>query len=511
MKTEQEISKEELLILNKKLQEKNDILESTVDNLESTIDNLKFQMAQLQRMLFGVKRERFESTQDQNQLRLEFDIDAQKLDDAIEQDKQEITYERSKPKKAHPGRQELPKHLPVEEIIIKPTEDVSEMKHIGNEITEELEYTPAKLFIKRYIRPKYISKEDEQGNQQQVIAELQRPIEKCIAGPELLASIFVEKFIYHMPLYRQLQRFKQNGVHIHSNTFDSWVSLTSKHVRPLYAVHKAYVLCESYLQVDESPIKVLDRDKPGATHQGYMWVYHAPMREAVFFDYKKGRSALAPKENLENFSGYLQTDGYVVYNSYGKKETVTHLSCMAHARRMFEKALDNDKQKASYVLELIQKLYAIERTAREENLSAQQRNGLRLDKSLPILNEISKYISETNKTVLPKSPIGKAYDYCIHRWDNLMNYLKDGNLEIDNNLIENAIRPLALGRKNYLFAGSHDGAQNIAMFYSFFGTCKKHNIDPQKWLKYVIEHINDTKTSQLKYLLPQFIEKSLVE
>jgi hypothetical protein len=178
---------------------------------------------------------------------------------------------------------------------------------------------------------------------------------------------------------------------------------------------------------------------------------------------------------------------------------------------MVEKALDNDKARASTVLLWIQKLYAIERFAREDGLSDQDRHELRLQQALPILNEISRYIADQYKQVLPKSPIGKAFEYCIHRWDNLMNYLKDGNLETDNNAIENAIRGLALGRKNFMFAGSHHGAENIAIFYSFFGTCKKHDINPQKWLEYVIRNINDTKKSQLKYLLPQFIDKNLLK
>jgi transposase len=531
MKLQQEISKEELLILYEKSQEKNDILESKAKLLESQtehlesrtehlesqkvslefkVENLQLQIKELQRMQFGSKRERFESKRDPNQLSFDFDIEETKLEEAIETDKQKISYERSKPKKKHPGRTKLPSHLPVKEIILEPTEDVSEMTYIGDEITDELEYSPAKLYIKRYIRPKYISTEDERANQHQVIAELNRPIPKCIAGSHLLAHILVEKIIYHMPLHRQLKRFAQNDIYIHANTLDSWVALGSKLIRPLYAAHKTYILNELYLQVDESPIKVLDKNKKGTTHQGYMWVYFTPMRGALFFEYKKGRSSSAPKENLENFEGFLQTDGYAVYNEYGKKDTVVHLSCMAHARRCFEKAQQNDYQKASHVLELIQQLYVIERYARENNLSAEKRYTLRLEKALPILNEMGKYIVENNKKVLPQSLIGKAFTYCISRWDNLMNYLQDGNLEIDNNLVENSIRPLALGRKNYLFAGSHHGAENLAMFYSFFGTCKNHDINPEKWLAYVIENINDTKTSQLKNLLPQFIDKSLV-
>ena len=482
----------------------------TIEDQNITIKDQKFQIAQFQRMLFGSKRERFESDEHPDQLTIPFEFGDEKTEEVIEADKQQISYEREKPAKPHPGRMKLPSHLPVNEILVEPKEDVSGMTRIGTKITDELEYTPAKCHINRYKQGVYITKEDETGAQRQVIATLDRPIPKCIAGPGLLSNIMVDKFVYHIPLHRKIQMLKQEDVHIPASTMDSWFSLTSNHVRPLYAVHKAYILENQYLQVDESPIKVQDSDKPGATHQGYMWVYHAPMQNAVFFDYHKGRGLDAPLKNLSTFKGYLQTDGYSVYDHFARNEGVTHLGCMAHARRMVEKSLENDKARASTILEMIQKLYAIERMAREEGLSAQMRHKLRLDEALPILNEMSKYIADNRSKVLPKSPIGKAFDYCIHRWDTLMNYLKDGNLEIDNNLTENAIRALALGRKNYMFAGSHHGAENLAMFYSFFGTCKKQDINPQKWLEYVIRNINDTKKSQLKYLLPQFIDKSLL-
>jgi len=162
-------------------------------------------------------------------------------------------------------------------------------------------------------------------------------------------------------------------------------------------------------------------------------------------------------------------------------------------------------------MKLIQLLYAIESLARESEMSHQKRHALRLERSLPIINEIGQYIQQERNKVTPQSPIGKAFEYCANRWISLQNYLTNGLLEIDSNLVENSIRPLALGRKNYLFAGSHDAAKDIAMFYSFFATCNKNNIDPQKWLTYVIKNINDTKTSQLKELLPQFINKDLLE
>jgi transposase len=477
---------------------------------EAEVNALKFQLDQLRRMLFGSKRERFVSSEHPLQTRLEFDIDEQELETAIEADKQEVTYTREKARKPHPGRLELPSHLPVVETIIEPEADTTGMKHIGDEVTDELDYTPAKLFINRIIRPKYITPANENGSQKQVIAELDRPIPRCIAGTSLLAHVLVMKFVFHMPLHRQLQVFKMEGVHINPNTLDSWMSLAAAHVRPLYAVHKAYVLESNYLQVDESSIKVLDRDKPGATHHGYMWVYHSPPHRAVFFEYKRGRGADAPKANLLDHTGFLQSDGYVAYNAYDSKEGVVHLSCWAHARRKFDKALDNDRARASHVLALLQQLYGVERIARDGGYTPEQRHALRLEKSLPLLNQLGKYIADNRDRVLPRSPIGHAFEYCLNRWDKLMNYLKDGILEIDSNLVENAIRPLALGRKNYLFAGSHDAAQNIAMFYSFFATCKMNDINPHKWLEHVIRNINDTKTSQLKKLLPQFIDKSLL-
>jgi hypothetical protein len=266
---------------------------------------------------------------------------------------------------------------------------------------------------------------------------------------------------------------------------------------------KHRVLSQGYLQVDETPIRVLDRSKIGKTHRGYHWVYYSPLEKTVLFDYRDGRSREGPAKLLENFTGYLQTDGYKVYDYFGKKKSITLLNCMAHARRGFEKALDYDKPNAEYAMGMFGKLYDVERKAKQENLMPEQRNTLRLDEALPILNELGKWMVKTYKTVLLKSPTGKAIAYCIPRWDNLMNYLKDGSLEIDNNLVENAIRPITLGRKNYLFAGSARGAERAAMFYSFFGTCKKNDVNPFDWLKKVLEVIPEHKVNRLHELLPQ--------
>jgi len=485
---------------------------ASITKLTADLEASRFQNEQLRRMIFGSKRERFVPMIDSQQLSIEFEPKAAEIAEAVKIEREliRVAYQRKKPKKEHHGRMALPSHLPVVEIVIEPSEDTTNMVCIGKDITEELDYTPAKLHINRIIRPKYITKEDGACSQKQVIAELNRPIHKCIASAALLSMIFTDKYIYHLPLYRIHKRIVQMGVPLPDSTLDSWVKLGAELLHPLYAVHRLHVFSEIYQMVDESPIKVQDRDKPGACHTGYMWVRYGPLSKSVLFEYYKSRSSNGPIDDLLTFKGYIQTDGYAGYTYLASLQNIIHLSCWAHARRYFEQSLQNDHQRASHVMKLIQLLYAIEALARESGMSHQERHALRLDKSLPIINEIGQYIQQEKNKVTPKSPIGRAFDYCANRWISLQNYLTNGMLEIDSNLIENSIRPLALGRKNYLFAGSHDAAINIAMFYSFFGTCIKNDIDPQKWLTYVINNINNTEVPLLKNLLPQFIDKNLL-
>ena len=473
--------------------------EESKKHLEEQVKYLQFQLDQLKRMIFGSKRERFVSNADVNQLILPFDIPEET---PLELPVETVMVTRKKhSRENHHGRLELPSHLPVEEIVIEPKESTEGLKCIGQEITSTLDYTPATFFVRKYIRNKYAMA----GGQGILIGDLPvRPIGKGIAEAGLLSNILVEKFVDHLPLYRQIERFKREQVTISSSTIDSWITQTADLVEPLYQHLINLVLRQGYLQVDETPTKVLDhKNKSGKTHQGYHWVYNAPLQNAVFYDYRQGRGSEGPTKLLKNFTGYLQTDGYSVYEMFANRPGITHVACMAHARRKFEQALDYDAPKAGWVMKKIQELYAVERQARDEGMSATQRKELRLDKSLPVMNELGKQLAEMNKTAIPKSPMGVALYYIIQRWDNLMNYLYDGSLEIDNNWVENAIRPNALGRKNYLFAGSHEGAKRAAMFYSFFGTCKKNNVNPYKWLKKVLEVIPSYPANKLGDLLPQ--------
>ncbi|UXD70849.1 IS66 family transposase [Sphingobacterium faecium] len=493
---EQHKQLESLANYSSKKDEKIVSLTSTKVELIQERDYLKAQVEMYKRMQFGQKRERFEG--DPNQIMLPFQVDPAEASRQEEEIKQKIEYIRKRPN--HPGRAKLPEHLFVEEIEIHPHGDLSEMVCIGKEITEELECEPSKFYIKRYIRYKYAAKNGEGIT----IAELpERVIDKGIAGPSLLAMILADKYLDHLPLYRQKQRFARENIQIPSSTIEGWTRQALEKLEPLYEQLIIDTKKQGYLQVDETPIKVLDSDKKGAAHQGYYWVYHAPLEGIVLFDYSPTRGGIAAVPMLGNFKGYLQTDGYAVYDKYAKKKEVTHLACWAHARREFEKALDNDKLRADKALLMIQKLYAVERQAKQDNLTAKQIKELRLQESLPVINEMGKWIFEEIKATLPKSQIGKAMAYAYARWDALSAYLYDGSLLIDNNQIENAIRPVALGRKNYLFAGSHEAAHRAAMIYSFFAICKKHEANPFNWLKHTLQNIASINHKNLKDLFPQ--------
>ena len=458
---------------------------------------LQQELAQLKRMIFGAKSERFVPSVPEEQTSLGLDVEMMVAPPVV---KQAISYTREKQNnnKVHTGRLPIPAHI--ERIIIEvaPDVDVTGLKSIGEEITEELEYKAGSFYVNQYKRKKY-AKADGEGI---IIGTLPtRPIEKGMAGAGLLANIIIEKYVDHLPLYRQIQRFKRAGMDIPTATISGWVHATCKLIQPLYDVLKQEVLKQDYLQADETPIAVMDKDKPGATHQGYNWVYHAPGIKMVLFDYRHGRGRDGPREILKDFRGYLQADGYNAYEIFDNK-IITLLHCMAHARRKFEQALDDDKERAEHVLHLIQKLYSSERKAREGNYTYTQRYELRQAESVAVLQALHVWFKENIIQVLPKSLIGEAIAYSLGRWEKLSLYATDGKLEIDNNLVENVIRPVALGRKNYLFAGSHEAAQRSAMLYSFMGTCKLRGVEPLQWLKTTLSKLPEHKANRLSELLP---------
>ena len=374
---------------------------------------------------------------------------------------------------------------------------------IGREVTEELDYVPASFKVFCYIRFKYADPKNEDAGVR--IAELPaRPIDKGIAGPGLLAKILVNKFCDHLPFYRQQKVFSREGFDIPSSTLEGWFARTCNLLEPLYDELRKQVLGADYLQADETPIKVLDKAKKGKTHRGYHWIYHAPAKKLALFDYRPGRGSTGPAAILQDFKGWLQTDGYIVYDEYEKRSGIQLVGCLAHARRYFERALTTHSREATQMLKWIQQLYATERKAREYQLTPDQRHLLRQEEALPVIDEIGRWMVEQHAApdFLPKDLMGVAFTYMLNRFNYISRYLQDGRLEIDNNLAENLIRPIAIGRKNYLFAGSHKGAQRAAMIYSLLACCKLHGLNPFEYLRDVIARMPEQSIQRLDELLP---------
>jgi len=401
----------------------------------------------------------------------------------------------------HNGRNVLPDSLRREETVLMPEGiDPDFAKKVGEDVTELLAYQPAELYVKRIIRPKY------QDLHTGVIHQAKAP-ERGFARSKVDVSIpshlLVGKYVDHLPWDRQLKMFSRLGLQTSDSSVQNWIHSAGYFIEPVYEKLKEKVLGSHYLHVDETTIRVLDSDKKGATHQGYYWAYQSHADKLVLFEYQRGRGKEGPREMLQYFKGFLQTDGYQVYEQFGQRDGIVLIHCMAHARRKFHDALGNDKARAEYVLSEIQRLYAIERHIKEHGLLGDAKRAYRQEHAQPILTELGHWMRKAMLEVLPGSAIGKALSYTLPRWERLSLYATTDLLHIDNNPIENSIRPIALGRKNYMFAGNDKAAQRAAMFYSLFATCKNYNIHPYEWLKDVLNRLPTIKINQIEELLPQ--------
>lgn len=474
--------------------------------LKEQLAAVKFQLAEMKRLIFGAKSEKFipSGTNLPGAPSL-FNLEAVETSEATKVTVKEHT-KNAKGKGSKPtGRQALPENLEREVIEINPTEDITGLTKIGEEVTERLDYIPGKLYVKRYVRPKYAQPLDvETGATQVLIGTLpSAPIEKGIPEAGLLAQICVDKYADHLPIYRQIKRYERLGMCLNASTINGWLEGINTLLSPLYEALGNVIKKSNYIQADESPIKVLEDTKAKA-HQGYMWLYRDPVKRLIYFDYQKGRDSSGPIQFLIDFEGHLQTDGYQAYENIqiGGKSGVQLLHCMAHARRYFEKSLNFDKERSEYFLSEVQKLYDIERHIRENNLTDAQILIERTEKAKLILESLGIWLKENYLQVLPGSPIGKAIGYSLQRWAKLSLYITEPQLEIDNNGIENQVRPLTLGRKNFLFAGSHHGAERIALLYSLMGCCKAHDINPYAYLKDILQRLADYPQKNIEDLLP---------
>lgn len=491
--------------------------------LQAEVAELKARLAWFERQIFGTKTERFVPDVP-GQLSLAFGSAAsqevlQALIAEQEEQRQIAAHQRSgtKPNSSHEGRTELPGHLVRIEEIIEPQGELEGLKRIGEDVTEILEYEAGKMWVRRIIRPRYARLPAAQEQLEQQAEENgaplptpvlqapapERPFPRYKAGISMMVYLLIAKFVDHLPLYRISKQFARQGVKIPDSTLGQWVQAAADALLPLYEAYEKLLFKTSYLQMDETRLKVLQEGQNGKCHLGWLWAVFDPVNKHPFFFYQKGRDHQGPKERLEHFAGVLQCDGYGVYETLSNKlGNIVLLNCLAHIRREFFEARANDQKRADEALAIIGALYAIEEQARTQQLDHQQRLQLRLEKAKPIADAFGDWIQQQHGQVLPQSKIGKAFTYAINRWKNMPRYLTNGSLEIDNNLVENIIRPAAIGRKNYLFAGSHDAAKRIAILYTFFAACKHQDINPEVWLLDVLNRIHLQPINRIDELFP---------
>lgn len=490
--------------LKSKLEDKTDVeslkssYEETINHQQQKIISLEHQVAYLQRRVWGKSSERFIKEGPQ-QRRLDFDglelLPEEKEEARLAEE--EITHYKNRTavkEKSKPVRKPIPENIPrIEEHIYPENINIEECIELEPEITEVLEHKPEEFFVRRIIRHKYIARNKSVQTESIIVipALPVLPLAKSYAGASLLAELMVNKYVNHLPFYRQIQMFKQLGVTLAPATINDWFSETADLLRPLYYRLREIVLSSNYIQVDESTLPIVKEEKL-KTVKGYIWMVRAVMEDLVFFHYDHGsRAQKVVIPLLKDFQGALQTDGYEVYKMYEDKKGVLPLGCWAHARRKFEEALKEDKARAEYALAQIGMLYDVERRADEENLSFEGRSDLRCRLSYPIMVAFEKWLVNEYPKVLPRGRMGKAIKYTYEIYHRLTRYHLDGRYRIDNNLAENSIRPLALGRKNYLFCGNDDAAENAAVIYSLMGCCKAGEVNFREWLAHVLENIHD--------------------
>jgi transposase len=371
---------------------------------------------------------------------------------------------------------------------------------IGEDITEELEYAPAVLWVHEYVRPKYACPQCEAGVVQAGLPA--RPIEQGRPGPGLLAQVVTAKYADHAPLHRQEGIFARSGVALSRRTLCDWVAAVAELVAPIVGEMQRTVLTSHVIHSDDTPITVLDRGHPGGSRRGYLWVYGGEQGDLVY-DYTPSRSRAGPVQFLAGFHGYLQADAYAGYDAVFASGVVTEVACWAHARRYVFEAVQTALEPATHLLALIRRLYAVERAAQGAALDGPRRQALRAAESRPVLAGIEEEIARLTPTVLPKSPFGEALGYLRRQWRALTRYTDDGALAIDNNASERALRLVAVGRKNWMFAGSDAGGRRAALLYSLIGTCKHLRIDPFVYLRDVISRVATHPMRRIAELTPR--------
>lgn len=492
-----------------------------IDELEKQLELLQSRNTYLEEQFRLAQQKRFGASSEGHPGQGELFNEAEELviiDVLVEQET--IEYTRNKAK-----RKPLPKNL-LREVIVHDIADADkvcaccncEMHKIGDDKSEKLEFIPAQVKVIEHVRPKYACRACEKDGTSNTIKQAPVPnsvIPKGYATPSLLSQIITSKYQYGLPLYRQETMFKQYGIELSRKTMADWIIKTATLLEPLYERLHELILQQSMIQADETPLKVIKEDKTTC----YMWLYccgtdspksdlpsaeGAGISNIVLYDYQSSRAGRCAAEFLGDYAGYLQVDGYEAYT----QTHATLVGCMAHARRKYDEAKKSQPKgksgKADMAMNLIQKLYRIE--AQIEGASAADKQQIRQQQALPLLNEFKDWLDKSVDHVPPQTALGKAIGYSLRQWPKLIRYIDDGKLSIDNNRAERAIKPFVIGRKNWLFSNTANGAKASATLYSIIETAKTNGIMPFDYLMYLLEQLSQPDY-EIEQLLPWVFAK----
>ncbi len=475
--------------------------EALVISQRLELEKLRFEIASMKRMKYGRSSEQLDRDLLQMQLSIE-DLEA-----SLAAKPPEVRPAAKEPAPEKPARRPLPAELPREQILHENPcacpDCGGKLRPLGEDIAEILEYVPSHFKVIRHVRPKLSCSACHKIVQPTAPS---RPIERGLAGPGLLAHVLVSKYCDHLPLYRQSQIYARDGIDLDRSTLADWVGGASALLEPLVGAIGRYVLDTHKIHGDDTPVPVLCPGR-GTTKQGRLWTYVRDDRPAasvdppaVFFRYSPDRKGERPRAHLAHFTGVLQADAYAGFDRlYGEK--IQEAACWAHVRRKFydiHVALCSPI--ALEALERIGRLYKIEEEIRGRR--PQERHAVRQARAGPELKSLHEWLHKTATTLSKKSELAKAIRYALSNWAALTRYGEDGRVEIDNNAAERALRAVALGRKNWLFAGSDDGGERAAAIFTLIGTAKLNGIDPEAYLRHVLARIADHPVNKIDELLP---------